>query len=109
MSKQVLPDENLPQRLRFLLTAHRVVTAAYQGWAGESNGELIAAAEEVGFDVLVTADQGLNYRQNMRGRTLALVVLSTNRNSLVVANVEKISAAITAAAPGSFTAVDIGN
>jgi hypothetical protein len=48
MPKQVLLDENLPQRLELLLSAHNFVTAAYQGWTGKSNGALIAAAEQAG-------------------------------------------------------------
>ncbi len=109
MPKQVLLDENLPQKLRLLISAHQVVTTAWQGWAGKSNGALIAVAEEAGFEVLVTADQGLNYQQNMLGRKLALVVLSTNKNSLVIANIGEISAAIDAAHPGSFAVVDLGH
>jgi predicted nuclease of predicted toxin-antitoxin system len=105
----VLLDENLPQKLRLLLSAHKVVTAAYQGWAGKSNGALIVAAEAAGFDVLVTPDQGLNYQQNMKGRKLALVVLSTNKNSLVMAAVTKISAAINATPPGGFAVADVGH
>ena len=109
MPKKVLLDENLPQKLRLLIGDHQVLTTAYQGWAGKSNGALVAAAEGAGFDVLVTADQGLNYQQNMLGRKLALVVLSTNKNSLVMAKCAQISAAITAAEPGTFVVVDIGN
>jgi hypothetical protein len=41
------------------------------------NGDLVALAEEAAFDVMVTADQNLSYQQNMKGRKLALVVLST--------------------------------
>jgi len=108
MSKRVLLDENLPQKLRFLLTGHMVVTVAYQGWAGISNGALVAAAEQAGYDVMVTADQGLNYQQNLEGRALGVVVLSTNRNSLVIENALRIVAAIDAAQPGGFTFVDIG-
>ncbi len=108
MSKRVLLDENLPQKLRFLLTGHAVVTTAYQGWAGKSNGELVAVAEAAGFDVIVTADQGLNYQQNMAARKIALVVLSTNRSSLVMTGAPKILAAIDAAQAGSFSFVEIG-
>jgi len=108
MSKRVLLDENLPQKLRLLLTSHSVVTVAYQGWAGISNGALVAAAEQAGFDVLITADQGLNYQQNLKGLALALIVLSTNRSSRLVENASRIVAAIDAAQPGSFTFVDIG-
>jgi hypothetical protein len=105
---RVLLDENLPQKLRLYLPPHQVFTTAYQGWAGLSNGALVDAAEGQGFDVLVTADQGLNYQQNLIGRKISLVVLSTNKNSLVLANVAKILGAIAASAPGRFSFVDIG-
>ncbi len=108
MSKRILLDENLPQKLRLLLVGHTVVTTAYQGWAGKSNGELVTAAEAEGFDVIVTADQGLNYQQNMSGRNIALVVLSSNRSSLVTAGSPKILKAIDAAQASSFCFVDIG-
>jgi predicted nuclease of predicted toxin-antitoxin system len=108
MPKRVLLDENLPQKLRLLLTDHTVVTVAYQGWAGISNGALVAAAEQADFDVMITADQGLNYQQNLTGRKLAMVVLSTNRNSLVIENALRILSAINAAQPGDFIFVDIG-
>ncbi len=73
MPKRVLLDENLPQKLRLLLGHHEAMTTAYRGWAGISNGELVTMAEKARFDVLVTADQGLNYQQNLKGRKLALV------------------------------------
>jgi hypothetical protein len=108
MSKRVLLDENLPQKLRLLLTGHTVITVAYQGWAGISNGALVAAAEQAGFDVMIAADQGLNYQQNLQGRALAVVVLSTNRNNLVIENALRILDAIDVAQRGGFTFVDIG-
>jgi hypothetical protein len=108
MPKLVLLDENLPQNLRLLLTGHTVMTVAYRGWAGMSNGALIAAAEEAGFDVMITADQGLNYQQNLKDRRLAVVVLSTNKNSLVIENAPRILSAIDAAQPGGFIFLDIG-
>jgi predicted nuclease of predicted toxin-antitoxin system len=109
MQKRVLLDENLPQKLRLLLADHAVVTTAYQGWAGVSNGELLAAAENAGFDVMITADQGLNYQQNLKGLKLALVVLSTNKNSQLIQGTALIAAAIDAAQPGSFTFLDLGS
>ncbi len=110
MSKHVLLDENLPHKLRGLLFPRTVVTTAFQGWAGMSNGALIAAAEQAGFDVLVTADQGITYQQNIKGRALSLVVLSTNRSSLVLRSVTLISAAIDepypVGSPESISAID---
>jgi predicted nuclease of predicted toxin-antitoxin system len=109
MQKRVLLDENLPQKLRLLLREHAVATTAYQGWAGVSNGELIAAAETAGFDVMITADQGMNYQQNLRGLKLALVVLSTNKNSQLIRGASLIAAAVDAAQSGSFTFLDLGS
>ena len=109
MGKRVLLDENIPHRLRRLLAGHTVVTTAYQGWAGKKNGALIALAEENGFDVMVTADQALTYQQNMAGRRLALVVLSTGTATIVLAHAARILASIDAAQTSSYTFVDIGH
>ena len=42
------------------------------------NGELLKAAEQSGFDVIVTSDQNIRFQQNLAGRKLALVVLGSN-------------------------------
>ncbi|WP_299788534.1 hypothetical protein [Ramlibacter sp.] len=47
------------------------------GWGTLQNGALIAAAEAEGFDVFLTTDKKLKYQQNLAGRRLAIVVLST--------------------------------
>ena len=46
-----------------------------QGWAGLKNGELLQRAVESGFDVFVTADQNLEYQQNLTHARLGVVVL----------------------------------
>jgi hypothetical protein len=48
------------------------------GWGRLKNGELIRRAEESGFEAFVTSDQNLRYQQNMAGRRIALLILSTN-------------------------------
>lgn len=83
-------------------------TVDYQGWKSLSNGELLKVAEDAGFDVMVTADQGILHQQKLTGRKIALVVLSTNEVEIVVANTERIVAAINAARAGGFIAIDIG-
>ena len=72
-------------------------------------GALLRAAEVEGFDLLITADQDLSYQQNLAGRSMALLVLSTNNWRLVKAQMAEISAAIDDATPGSFVFVDIGH
>jgi hypothetical protein len=63
--KRVLLDENVAHALRKHLSNHETVTvtatAAYAGFAGLKNGELLKAAVESGFDVLVTGDKTLQY------------------------------------------------
>jgi Zn-dependent M28 family amino/carboxypeptidase len=86
-----------------------VVTTWFQGWSGLKNGALLAAAEEAGFDLFMTADQDPGYQQNLTGRHIALLVMSTNNWGVVKAQMAKIASAIDAATPGSFIFVDIGH
>jgi hypothetical protein len=73
---KVLLVENNPHDLRPHLRHHETFTAAYRGWAGLKNGQLLEAAEKDGFDVLVTGDLSSTYQQNMAGRKMAIVSLS---------------------------------
>ncbi|MCU1234532.1 MAG: hypothetical protein JWP63_2499 [Candidatus Solibacter sp.] len=60
---RVLCDENIPHKVRGLLPEHEVVTVAYLNSIGIKSGELLKAAEEARFDVLITSDQGIPYQQ----------------------------------------------
>lgn len=103
---RILLDENLPHRLRLLLGGHDVRTAAYQGWSGLANGALLKAAEDAGFEAILTADQGIRYQQNRKDSPVALIVLSDNDESVITANVKAILAAISGAQPGALLVVD---
>jgi hypothetical protein len=48
------------------------------GWDQIGNGELLTVAEAAGFEIVITADQNIRYQQNLSGRRLSLVVVSTN-------------------------------
>jgi len=76
---RVLIDECLPRRLATALTGIDAQTVPDAGWAGNTNGELIALAE-AHFDVFVTIDQNLVHQQNLEGRQLAVVVLVAPSN-----------------------------
>lgn len=69
-----LLDHNTPVPLRYCLVGHRVETAYELGWAELINGALLRAAEEAGYDVMITTDRGIPYQQNLTGRRLALIV-----------------------------------
>jgi predicted nuclease of predicted toxin-antitoxin system len=104
----VLLDENLPHRLRSLIPGHEVRTVDHQGWKSLSNRELLKAAEAAGFNVMVTADKGIRHQQNLTGRKIAIVVLSTPERDSVVAHAAEIVSAVNAATPGGLVTVDIG-
>lgn len=72
------------------------------GWQELENGHLLNAAENAGFELLLTGDKNLSYQQNLKGRTISLVVLSTIRWGLLCQNIEPVKAAIDRAKPGSF-------
>jgi predicted nuclease of predicted toxin-antitoxin system len=108
---RVLFDHNLPHKLRTSLDTrgkHEFVTASYMGWGDLKNSELLRIAEESGIEVLVTGDQSLLNEQNLTGRRLAIVALSTNNWPIVKNYLPQILAAIDSAVPGSFQAVECG-
>jgi predicted nuclease of predicted toxin-antitoxin system len=102
---RVLFDNNMPAPLRRHLQGHEVRTAWQMGWHELENGDLLREAEQGGFAALVTADQNLFYQQNLKGRKLALVGLSTNDWSTIQQAPELVARAIDAVTPGSFQAV----
>jgi len=84
---RILLDECIDEALRGHFTRHDCQTCRYAGLKGLANGELVAAAEQRGFDVLITVDQNMAPQQSLRGRTISLVVLqarTTNIDDLLV-------------------------
>jgi len=107
---KIILDESVPQKLRLLIgDGHSVITTSFQGWSGLKNGALLSAAEAAEFDLFITADQALSYQQNMKGRKIALLVLSTNNWSVVKAHVPEIMAAINTSVSEGFCFLDIGS
>jgi hypothetical protein len=105
----ILLDEDLPRRLRRQFTGHQVRTVQQQGWAGLKNGELLARAAAARFDVLLTADQRLQFQQNLGQSCLAVVVLvarSTKFEDLLPL-VPSVLAAIGQVRPGEVRRVGI--
>jgi len=66
-----------------------------------NNGALLAAAE-ADFDVLVTTDQNLRYQQNLAGRRLAILALSTTSWPKIRPHGMRVVAAIEALRPGDL-------
>ena len=72
-----------------------------------SNGALLKAAEEAGFDVLLTTDKNIRYQQNLKGRRLAIVVLGNPQRPAVHRHIDRVIEAVNAATPGSYAEVEI--
>ena len=67
---RIIFDQATPVPIRPYLELHTVSTAAKQGWDRLTNGDLLAAAEEAGFDLLLTTDKNMRYQQNLVGRKI---------------------------------------
>ena len=105
---KVLLDENLPHLLRNNLGDHDVFTVRYKGWAGLKNGELLKTAEDDGFEVFITGDQTISNEQNLTGRRVAIMMLSSIDWHILKNHLPLIIAAIASALPGTSQAVDCG-
>jgi hypothetical protein len=103
----ILFDHSVPAPLVPYMIGHIVVKARDRGWDRLSNGDLLAEAERAGFDVFLTADKNIGYQQNLAGRRIAVVVLSTPQWPLVRSHTTEIAAAVNAAMPGSYAEVQI--
>ena len=103
----VLFDHVTPRGIARFLPGHTVTKAKDRGWDRLTNGDLLAEAEGAGFDVLLTADKNMRYQQNLTGRRIALVVLSTPQWLRVRLHLDIIAAAVNAATPGSYAEVAI--
>jgi hypothetical protein len=104
---RILFDHVTPRGIAPFLPGHIVTKAKDRGWDRLSNGSLLAEGERAGFDILLTADKNMRYQQNLTGRRIALIVLSTPQWPRVRLHLETIAAAVNAATPGSLTEVNI--
>ena len=92
MNKRVLLDEGVPRQLATALIASGISATPYPNeWKQTRNGELLTLAEQAGYDVLVTSDRSIYAQQNLRGRTIAIVVLPTNRLRHVMARATDVA------------------
>jgi hypothetical protein len=104
----ILFDHGTPKGADAALPGHTIHTAQAKGWDTLSNGALLNVAEEAGFELLLTTDRRIRHQQNLKERRIALVILTgSTKWSQVRQQVDRIAAAVTAAATGSYTEVHI--
>jgi len=68
---------------------------------------LLTAAEDAGFDILLTTDKNMRYQQNLAGRKIAIVVLGQQQWPQLRPHVQHVVEAVNAATPGSYAEVEI--
>lgn len=101
---RILFDQGTPAPLRNALRGHIVDLVKDLGWQTLRNGELLNLAEEEGYDVLLTTDQGIQFQQNLQGRRLAIIVVAPDWPR-VSRQVDAIKSAIEKVQPGAYLEV----
>jgi hypothetical protein len=98
---KIVFDECMPAPPRRCLPGLEIFRAQEMGWGRLKNGDLIKRAEGE-FDAFVTDDQQLKYQQNLTGRELAILVVSTNRWPAIKSKSSEIAAAIVSLRPVNY-------
>lgn len=80
-------------------------TAFELGWSTLKNGELLAAAESGGFEVLITTDTNLKYQQNLAERRIAIVVLRATSWPRIQGYIDDVRSAIDRARDNAYIEV----
>ena len=93
--------------MRRQLFGHEIETAMERGWDTLANGVLLDQAEEAGYEVLITTDQGIRYQQNMSNRRVAVVVLMNTAWPRISRRTEAIRNALEEIRPGEVREVPI--
>jgi hypothetical protein len=84
-----------------ILIGHECQTPQRAGWGGLKNGDLLRRAEGA-FDLFITSDQNIRYQQNLSGRRIPILELSTNDLRRILAAALLIQSALAAIQPGEF-------
>ena len=101
---KVLLDSCVPRPLRQFLGGHQVSTAQEVGWGQLKNGDLLSRAEGA-FDVFVTADKNLVNQQDLKGKSLAILVLPTNDWTHLRVMGNRVAELLAAIGPGGYVEV----
>jgi len=105
---RILLNECIDESLRHCFAHHECQTCRFEGFKGFAIGRLVSAAEKAGFQVLITVDQNLPRQQNLKDRSLSIVVprgRTTNIDELI-ALVPAVLAAIETLGPGQVLCVE---
>ena len=103
---RILLDESVPSSMGRLLVGHEAMSVQKCGWSGVKNGKLLALAAGE-FDVLLTADKGIEYQQNLQTLPIAVLIVlaKSNRMEDLATAIPAVLAALQTLAPRTLQKV----
>lgn len=103
---RILLDESVPGPMSRLLVGHEAISVQKRGWSGVKNGKLLALAAAE-FDVLLTADKGIEYQQNLQTLPIAVLIVlaKSNRMKDLTMAIPEVLAALQTLAPRTLQKV----
>jgi hypothetical protein len=107
VKKKLLLDECIPRKFKNHLPGHDSQTVPEAGWAGKKNGELLSLAENAGFQVFVSLDQGIEFQQNLIARNISVVLLRARSSRLadLLPLASKILVSLSSLEPGQLVRI----
>ena len=104
---RIVLDECVPWPLSKHLAGHVCTSPQRCGWGGFENGDLLRLAEEE-HDLFITSDHNLRYQQNLTGRKIAILELSTNDWNTLREHIPDIIASVGSMKSGEFVRLQVG-
>jgi hypothetical protein len=104
---RILFDNGTPRPSARVFIGHVVTRARQIGWYELGNGLLIARAEAVGYDLLLSTDKNIRHQQNLTGRKIAIIILGQSQWPMVQPHLAKIAQAVNEATPDSYGEIEI--
>jgi Domain of unknown function (DUF5615) len=104
---KLLLDECIPRKFKHHLPGLECYTVPEEGLAGKKNGELLSMAEKARFEVFLTVDRGIEYEQNLKERSIAVIVIHTQSSRLtdLLLHVPELLRALRSVRPGQLVKV----
>ena len=104
---KIIFDHCTPWSLARHLKEHDVTSAKAKGWNKIKNGELLQLSVDAGYDVMITADQGIEYENNIAAHRIAVITLTSPRWPDVKKRIPEIKRALQNAKQGRAITVEI--
>jgi hypothetical protein len=89
--------------------ATKCQTCRYAGLKSLTNGQLIAAAEQKDFEVLITVDKNIPHQQSLGSRVISVVILNARTTNLedLLALMPDVLNALQSLEPGKIVRIGI--